>query len=99
MNDLTDTTEERVKDRRLGAKFRREREVGDLKRVLALPEGRRMVRRLLGFCRVFETSMTGTSQTFFNEGMRNVGLMLIREVSEAAPEALLDVFKPGDDES
>lgn len=94
-----DDTEARVRDRKTGAKFRRERETQDLKRLLDLPEGRRFMRRLMGFCRVFETSMTGNSQTFFNEGMRNVGLMVIREIAEASPEALLEVFQQGDDQN
>lgn len=33
--------------------------------------------------------MTGNSQTFYNEGMRNVALKLYGDIGEADPEAFL----------
>ena len=58
----------------------------------------------LAFCGVYRTSMTGSSQTFFNEGQRNVGLMLQDQVLTHAPESyfamLMESRKPeGSDKS
>lgn len=49
--------------------------------------GRRLMWSWLEYCGVFRTSMTGNSQTFFNEGVRNVGLMLLGNVMSHKPEA------------
>jgi hypothetical protein len=37
-------------------------------------EGRMVYKDLLEFCKVFETTMTGNSWTYFEEGKRAVGL-------------------------
>jgi hypothetical protein len=68
-------------------KRRREKELTDLLKVLALPEGRRFIWRLLSEAGVFRTSFTGNSQTYFNEGRRDLGLLFLNEVMAAKPEA------------
>ena len=65
-------------EQRLG----REREVNDLKSVMASPGGRRFMWRLLEKAGIFKSSMTGNSQTFFLEGQRNIGLFLLAQVNE-----------------
>ncbi len=59
----------------------------DLKFLLSSKQGRRFLWKQLEFCRVFSTSFTGNSQTFFNEGMRNVGLKLFNDILRAEPES------------
>ncbi len=59
------------------------------KAVMATREGRRYLWWLLDRCGVFRTSFTGNSTTFFNEGQRNVGLMLIADITTACPEAYI----------
>lgn len=59
----------------------------DLKFLLSSKQGRRFLWKQLEFCRVFSTSFTGNSQTFFNEGMRNVGLKLFNDILKAEPES------------
>ena len=71
----------------------RKQELEDLKFILQTPQGRRFVWRYLGVCGVFEISFTGNSETFFKEGKRNVGLMLLSDVNEAHPEAYLEMLK------
>lgn len=51
--------------------------------------GRRLMFSWLEFCGIRRTSMTGNSQTFFNEGVRNVGLMLEGNILEHTPEQWL----------
>lgn len=41
------------------------------------PEGRLVFKDLMEFCRVFETTMTGNSFTYFEEGKRAAGLHIL----------------------
>ena len=53
--------------------------------LMATAEGRRWVWWLLERCGVFRCSFTGDNATFFNEGTRNVGLMVIADIHELCP--------------
>ncbi len=61
----------------------------DIQWVLSTVQGRRFVWRMLSICRVFRISFTGNSETFFNEGARNVGLKLYDAVLSADEQAYL----------
>lgn len=58
----------------------------DIKRLMAQKWGRRLMWSWLEFTGVRRTAMTGNSQTFFNLGVQNVGLMLEANIMEHAPE-------------
>jgi len=90
--------EEQVKKASVKVELRREREMNDLASVLDTKHGRRFIWRFLGECGVFKSSFTGNSQTFFNEGQRNVGLKLLSEIDEAAPEAYMIMRKEAKEE-
>jgi hypothetical protein len=60
-----------------------------MRQVMSSVEGRRFVWRLLERAGVFRTSFTGNSTTFFNEGMRNMGLMVLGDVHEACAESYI----------
>lgn len=64
-----------------------ERGENDLRAILKLPEGRRLVWSMLEEGRVFQSSFTGNSETFFNEGKRAVGLVLLGRILAVKPEA------------
>jgi hypothetical protein len=64
-----------------------ERDLDDVRKILATDYGRRFFWRYLGICGVFRTSFTGNSHTFFNEGERNIGLRLLEDVNNADPTA------------
>lgn len=70
----------------------------DLRHVLSSRQGRRFYWKLMGYCGVFKSSMTGNSQTFFNEGMRKVGLKLLSDLNLAEPEAYLKMVTEERDE-
>ena len=81
-------------------------EQDDFKWLMGSKRGRRIVWRLLERTGVFRTSFTGNSETFFREGQRNVGLMLMAQIHEVCPDqyALMlkeqhDVRKHTDDGS
>jgi hypothetical protein len=63
------------------AKIIRDQRINDLRKILSTVEGRRWVYSIIERCHVFHPVMTGNSYTFFNDGMRQVGLMVIDEVA------------------
>lgn len=71
----------------------RTRRQAELTWILADERGRRFLWRLLDRAGVFRTSFTGDSATFFNEGMRNVGLIVQSDIMAADPEAYLAMIQ------
>ncbi len=74
-------------------RLRRFREIEDFKWLAAHEQGRRFLWRLLSMSGQFRTSMTGNSQTFFNEGMRNFGLMMVAEFNEHSLKAYVKMLE------
>lgn len=81
--------EEQVKKGKSQEDSLRDQQLNDLRYVLNDERGRRFIWRLLGECGVYQTSFTGNSTTFFNEGKRQIGLFTLGEVMEASIEAYL----------
>jgi hypothetical protein len=81
--------ETQVRERGNKEKLRRAQELDDVREILRTKGGRRFYWRYLTDCGLFKTSMTGNSQTYFLEGQRNVGLKLLADMNQAAPEAYL----------
>lgn len=84
---------EQVKKAGSKAERIREQELNDIRFLLSREQGRRFLWRYLEICGVYRSSFTGNSQTFFNEGERNVGLKLLDDIMEAAPDAYLVMLK------
>lgn len=85
--------EEQVQERTRKEKRGRELELEDMAALLATKGGRRVIWRYLTACGVFRTSFDGSSRTYFAEGMRNVGLMLLADINEADPQAYVTMLK------
>lgn len=81
--DLTEAQKQRIK----------KIEEDDFRWLMADKRGRRIMWRLLERTRVYQSSFTGNSQTFFNEGTRNVGLMLISDIQKHCPEQFVVMLK------
>jgi hypothetical protein len=64
-----------------------------LKKVLRTPEGKLVVFNILMKTKFFESSYTGNSGTFFNEGKRDVGREVLIDVKDAAPEMTAQFFE------
>ena len=62
------------------------RESDDLKWLMGHQQGRRIIWRLLSDAGVFRSSFTGDHTTYFREGMRNMGLILLGKITEHCPE-------------
>jgi hypothetical protein len=71
------------------AKRKRDQSCADLLSVMATHEGRRFVWRILEGTGIYKLSYTGNSETFFNEGQRNVGLKLLSELQKITPSEYL----------
>lgn len=76
------------------ARERRRRELEDLKWLMAHPQGRRIVTRLLDVAGVNRSSYNHSGSLMaFNEGRRDIGLFITAEVLEAAPEGYFKLLK------
>jgi len=65
----------------------------DMKKILSMPEGRRMFHRFFRDCGIHTSSFTGNSTTFFKEGERNIGLIWLRHIMKAKPEAYTQMIQ------
>lgn len=84
MDEIINTTTSEKKAEK--AKRRRERDLNDIRAIVAMPEGRRFFWRVLSEAGVFKTSFTGqVESTMFNEGARNKGLLFLMDLLEAKP--------------
>jgi hypothetical protein len=91
--DLHDLSREAESDELLQKEARR-KEVEDVKWLLAHPQGRRFITRLLEITGVNRTSFNHSGSIMaFNEGRRDVGLFLTAEMLEAAPEGYFKLLK------
>lgn len=88
----------KVKDQALKLKNQREQELEDIKAILDTPSGIRFFRRLMEKGKMFQTTFTGNSNSFFLEGHRNYVLEIFNDVCMAAPDKVVDLIIRKDDE-
>jgi len=67
----------------------RKQELNDFKAVLLTPEGRRFYARLCDRCFENQSTFTGNAKTYANEGMRNVILMLKKDIEDMGSQGRL----------
>lgn len=79
-------TDNQPNPRKDAVRLAREVEANDIKWLMSSKQGRRVMWRRLERAGVFRTSFTGNSETFFKEGMRNMGLLDIADITTHAPE-------------
>lgn len=84
--------ETQVKNAEIKVKLQDDQKHNDLKWILATEQGRRFTWRLLETTGIFKSSFTGSSETYFLEGQRNVGLKLLAEVMDCDPQAYLKMY-------
>lgn len=96
MRDPTDlrSQERDAESEELQAHEKRRRETEDLKWLMAHPQGRRFVSRLLEEAGVNRTSFNHSGSVMaFAEGKRHIGLFLTAEVLQASPEGYFKLLK------
>lgn len=84
--------EKQVKRADLKERDTRRRELEDIKVVLSTRNGRRFYWRYLNKCGIFSSCYVSDSRVYFNEGMRNIGILLVVDLNEADPEAYLTMM-------
>jgi hypothetical protein len=91
----TDTVEatRELEIKALQTSAKRTQELNDIKWLMAHKQGRRFVHRLLARAGIYRSSFTNSSETYFREGERNVGLFVINEVSEASHDNYLTMLQ------
>jgi hypothetical protein len=70
------------------------REVDDLRAVLALPGGRRLLWRILERGRMFNSGFeSDTHRVQFNEGRREMATWILAEIVRAKPTAFIEMMQ------
>lgn len=91
-NEFNAADEKQVSEQEKKNENARKQELEDLRDILRTHQGVRFFRRLVADSRIFHSSFTGNSQTFYNEGWRAFGLKLLADVMEAAPNRLIEIL-------
>ena len=77
------------KEKEDARRLAREQEEEDLRWLMSTKQGRRVAHQILSMTGMFRSSYTGNSETFFREGMRNVGLILTNSLHTLTPSEYL----------
>ncbi len=81
-----------VKKAEQDRKNARDQELDDIKEILKTPQGVRFFKRLMVEGKVFTTTFTGNSNTFFLEGHRNLALKFFSDITLAAPNKVAEIM-------
>jgi hypothetical protein len=91
--------QERARERReRRTRIASDLEAEDFKWLMSDKRGRRIVHSWLTKAGVWRSSFTGNSETFFREGQRNVGLMLLDQINSYCPERYATMLKEHKDD-
>lgn len=91
-DDVAQEMEDRLAAERT-ASIKQQRDEDDLKWVLADKRGRRVMASLLAMTGLYQGSFTGSSETFFREGRRDIGLQILSRINNANPDAYITMLK------
>ena len=91
---LEEPDDEQSEAQRLKAENARKTFVDDIKWLMSSPRGRRIAWWLLEKAGVNRTSFNNSGSVMaFNEGQRNIGLMIQAQIVEMAPEAYMTMLE------
>lgn len=85
--------EHQVKQARMNEKMIRERELNDLRYLLASPQGRRFLWRVMARCKTFESIWEPSAKIHFNAGQQDLGHFVMAEIVAADENAFLQMMK------
>lgn len=89
----TNALAEHREEQKAAAKHKAEQALLDIEWLMLSVQGRRIVWRLLEITGVYRSSYTGDNDTFFKEGARNVGLILMADIQRIAPDQFTLMLK------
>lgn len=75
------------------ARLKRENELADLAKILAIPEGRRVLWRLMSKCKVFGSIWEPSARIHYNSGLQDFGHFIMAEIAEADEESLFTMMR------
>jgi hypothetical protein len=65
----------------------------DLRKVLSLPEGRRLLWRILKTCHVFESIWHPSALIHYQAGQQDLGHQLMVWINEISPDMLTEIYQ------
>lgn len=71
----------------------------DFRYILKSPQGRRVLWRILGHCKVFESIYHGSSLIHYNAGKQDVGHFLLSEIINTDEMALIKMMQESKEEN
>lgn len=80
-------------------RFTRKNELDDIKFLLAIPQFRRFIWRALKFCNVFSSIWRPSAEIHHLSGKQDTGHWIMAEVTEADPDAFLQMMKESKEQS
>lgn len=87
-------TPEELEAQEVQEEIERKQQLDDLKWLMGHAEGKRIAARVISQTHVYHLSFnTSGTQMSFNEGERNIGLWFVTELSTAAPDKFVQLFK------
>lgn len=87
--------DKQVKEAKDLQRAERERELNDLRQILATPEGKRFFKRMFNMGHMEQEPFTGNSSTFYNLGMRQFAMKYWNDVKEADRAAFIEIITGG----
>lgn len=84
---------EQVKSAKSKEDRQREQQLNDICAVLAIDSGRRLIWRLLGYCKIHESVMEQSARIYYNAGVQDVGHFILAEILAARPDAFLQMMQ------
>lgn len=91
---------QQVEKAKLTERQRKDLQLKDIATLLAMPEGRRFLWRLLGHCKVNSSVFDPHgSRLAYNSGMQDVGHFVLGEIVSAQPEAYLQMMQEAQQEN
>jgi len=85
--------QDQIKNAEIKSKLNQDQVDADLRFLLSTDQGRRYIWRVLEVCGIYKSSFTGSSETFFLEGQRNVGLKLLSDIMRVDPDSYIKMYK------
>ena len=81
-----------IKSAREKEKFGRDLELQDMKFLLSTVQGRRTLWRYLTDCGVYQSSFRTSSEIYYLEGQRSIGLKILVDINDADSEAYIKMM-------
>ena len=84
--------EAQIKNAKEKIKFGRDLEISDMKFLLSSIQGRRFLWRCLSECGIYQSSFRTSSEIYYLEGQRSIGLMILKDIHETDGEAYIKMI-------